>query len=168
MDTTSMPAALMASNARGPVLNVNCLPTGDPPPLVTAVSRLATVRSALERMSVTGPKTDAGSASNRDPVGPSKFMSPAKAMVTGLPDPRIGSRPSSGLVVVVIAASPPVEPGALAVLASEGVAPVDSAGVEAPVASEAVTSADVVPPQATRDRPPNSIRASAPRGRGGL
>src|SRR5215217_1743110 len=99
MVATSTPASLRAVRADGGARKVKSLGAGVPRS-VMAVSRLTTARSARRRTSATGPRAVAGSAASRDPMAPSKWTSPPKAMVTGSP---VGSRvaPARGAAVVV-------------------------------------------------------------------
>ena len=115
MLTTSNPAARRASIALGGARKANCL-LARVPPTAMAVSRLPTARSAPRITSANGPTAVAGSASSRARLVPSKFMSPANAIVTAspLPVPSVDAvrgsvasvdGSSAGRVVVVEAAS---------------------------------------------------------------
>src|SRR5690606_17662402 len=77
----STPAAASASSAAGGAWNVYRLGSGVPE-VPMEVSRLTTVRSAADRCGAIGASAAAGSSS-RSRRGPSKWMSPANAMVMG-------------------------------------------------------------------------------------
>src|SRR5215218_10166035 len=102
MVATSTPASLRAVRAAGGARKVKSLGAGVPRS-VMAVSRLTTARSARRRTPAMGPKVVAGLVASRDPIAPSKWTSPPKAMVTGSP---VGSLvpPAVGRRVVVVAA----------------------------------------------------------------
>src|SRR5262245_12072386 len=92
MLTVSKPPARSASTASGGARKVNSLFSGVPP-VAMADSRLPTARSAADRIEVNGPIAVAGSRARRVAIGPSKFMSPANAIVIGC---------AGGMVVVVV------------------------------------------------------------------
>ena len=66
------------------------------PRSATAVSRFPMATSALRSTSANGPTAVAGAVSRRVRSGPSKFMSPAKAIVIASPLPSAPRRPAHG------------------------------------------------------------------------